>query len=78
MLSERNNGASISEVTGIYLGQAMKNVMRVFSVILLVMVGTSGASGLMVNKIFWLQKASQLAQGVSDLLLMLMREMRTN
>ena len=70
MLSERNNGASISEVTGIYLGQTMKNVMRVFSVILLVMVGTvfavgpagllvkligtSGASGLLVNKIFWL------------------------
>ena len=70
MLSERNNGASISEVTGIYLGGTMKNVMRVFSVILLVMVGTvfavgpagllvkligtSGASGLLVNKIFWL------------------------
>ena len=70
MLSERNNGASISEVTGIYLGQTMKNVMRVFSVILLVMVGTvfavgpagllvkligtSGATGLLVNKIFWL------------------------
>ncbi len=39
MLSERNNGASISEITGIYLGPVMKNVMRVFSVILLVMVG---------------------------------------
>ena len=70
MLSERNNGASISEVTGIYLGGTMKNVMRVFSVILLVMVGTvfavgpagllvkligtSGATGLLVNKVFWL------------------------
>ncbi len=70
MLSERNNGASISEVTGIYLGGAMKNVMRVFSVILLIMVGTvfavgpagllvkligeTGASGLLVNKVFWL------------------------
>ena len=70
MLSERNNGASISEVTGIYLGQTMKNVMRVFSVILLIMVGTvfavgpaglivtlttnSGLSGIMTNKIFWL------------------------
>ena len=70
MLSERNNGASISEVTGIYLGMTMKNVMRVFSVILLVMVGTvfavgpagllvkligeSGATGIWVNKIFWL------------------------
>ena len=39
MLSERNNGASISEITGIYLGPVMKNIMRVFSVILLVMVG---------------------------------------
>ena len=40
MLSERNDGASISEITGIYLGNGMKNVMRVFSVVLLVMVGT--------------------------------------
>ena len=39
MLSERNNGASISEITGLYLGPIMKNIMRVFSVILLVMVG---------------------------------------
>ena len=45
MLSERNNGASISEVTGIYLGHTMKNVMRVFSVILLIMVGTVFAVG---------------------------------
>ena len=28
MLSERNDGASISEVCGIYLGNVMKNVMR--------------------------------------------------
>ncbi|MBQ7434816.1 MAG: carbon starvation protein A [Oscillospiraceae bacterium] len=70
MLSERNNGASISEVTGIYLGPTMKNVMRVFSVILLIMVGTvfavgpaglivtlttnSGLSGILTNKVFWL------------------------
>ena len=39
MLSVRNDGASISEVTGKYLGTAMHNVMRVFSVVLLVMVG---------------------------------------
>ena len=39
MLSERNDGASISEVTGKYLGPVMHNVMRVFSVILLVLVG---------------------------------------
>ncbi len=45
MLSERNDGISVSEVTGIYLGGTMKNVMRVFSVILLVMVGTVFAVG---------------------------------
>ncbi|MCQ2558934.1 MAG: carbon starvation protein A [Oscillospiraceae bacterium] len=45
MLSERNNGVSISEITGIYLGGVMKNVMRVFAVVLLVMVGTVFAVG---------------------------------
>lgn len=45
MLSERNEGASIAEVTGIYMGGFMKNVMRVFSVVLLVMVGTVFAVG---------------------------------
>ena len=39
MMSERNNGASISEIVGKYLGPVMANVMRVFSVILLIMVG---------------------------------------
>ncbi|MBQ7557128.1 MAG: carbon starvation protein A [Lachnospiraceae bacterium] len=45
MLSERNNGASISEITGIYLGNVVKAIMRVFAVILLVMVGTVFAVG---------------------------------
>ena len=70
MLSERNNGASISEVCGIYLGGLMKNVMRVFSVVLLVMVGTvfavgpaglivtllskGGAGGILASTEFWL------------------------
>ena len=70
MMSERNDGASISEVCGIYLGHLMQNVMRVFSVVLLVMVGTvfavgpaglivtlfgnSGVSGLTANKELWL------------------------
>ena len=45
MMSERNNGASISEISGIYLGGFMKNVMRVFSVVLLIMVGTVFAVG---------------------------------
>ena len=52
MMSERNEGASISEISGIYLGGAMKNVMRVFSVVLLVMVGTVfavGPAGLIVT-----------------------------
>ena len=39
MLSVRNDGASISEITGKYLGPVMMTVMRVFSVVLLVMVG---------------------------------------
>lgn len=52
MLSERNEGASISEVCGIYMGGVMKNIMRVFSVVLLVMVGTVfavGPAGLIVT-----------------------------
>lgn len=52
MLSIRNEGASISEITGVYLGKKMQNVMRVFSVILLVMVGTVfavGPAGLIVE-----------------------------
>lgn len=52
MLSVRNNGASVSEITGTYLGSTMKNVMRVFSVILLVLVGTvfmTGPAQLLAN-----------------------------
>lgn len=54
MLSERHEGESISEVTGYYLGKSMQNVMRVFSVVLLIMVGTVfavGPSGLIVELI---------------------------
>ena len=40
MLSMRNRGGSISEITGRYLGNGMLQVMRVFSIVLLVMVGT--------------------------------------
>ena len=50
MISMRHNGASISEITGNYLGNGMRNVMRVFSVILLVMCGvvfTTGPAGLL-------------------------------
>lgn len=44
-MSMRHDGASVSELTGTYLGNFMKNVMRVFSVVLLVMVGTVFAVG---------------------------------
>ena len=64
MLSMRHKGASISELTGIYLGKGMLQVMRVFSVILLVMCGvvfTTGPAGLLalltpesLDTTFWL------------------------
>ena len=70
MMSERNDGGSIAEITGKYLGPVMQNVMRVFSVVLLIMVGTvfavgpaglivelcsqSGASGVLTSLLFWL------------------------
>ncbi len=70
MLSERNRGASIAEVTGTYLGHTMQNIMRVFSVVLLVMVGTvfavgpaglivvlfknNGVGGILTSAPFWL------------------------
>lgn len=44
-MSIRNNGYSVSEITGIYMGKFMKNLMRVFSVILLFMVGVVFAVG---------------------------------
>ena len=50
MLSARHNGASVSELTGLYLGKGLKQLMRVFSVILLVMCGvvfTVGPAGLL-------------------------------
>ncbi len=45
MLSVRHDGASIPEVVGIYLGKGFKNFMRVFSVILLVLVGVVFVTG---------------------------------
>ncbi|SFO18542.1 Carbon starvation protein CstA [Pseudobutyrivibrio sp. UC1225] len=69
-MSMRHDGASVSELTGIYLGKVMKTIMRIFSVVLLVMVGTvfavgpaglisllignHGGSGLLTNTYFWL------------------------
>ncbi len=40
MISERNGGKSIAELSGIYLGNGAKYVMRVFSVVLLILCGT--------------------------------------
>lgn len=64
MISIRHKGASISEIVGIYLGSHMKTVMRIFSVVLLVLVGTvfmTGPAGLLarltpdfMTRNFWL------------------------
>ena len=64
MLSMRHDGASVSELTGHYLGKGMLQVMRVFSVILLVMCGvvfTTGPAGLLamltpevLDSTFWM------------------------
>lgn len=40
MISERHDGASIAELSGIYLGSAARWGMRLFSVVLLVLTGT--------------------------------------
>ena len=40
MISERHRGASIAELSGIYLGKPLMYVMRVFSVLLLLLTGT--------------------------------------
>ena len=40
MISERHDGASIAELSGIYLGKAAKWGMRIFSIVLLVLTGT--------------------------------------
>ncbi|RXI50035.1 carbon starvation protein A [Clostridium tetani] len=39
MLSVRHDGASVPEIVGKYLGQGFRNFMRVFSVVLLILVG---------------------------------------
>ena len=52
MISARNRGQSVAEISGDYLGNGMRNVTRIFSVILLVMIGTVfavGPAGLIVN-----------------------------
>lgn len=62
MLSLRHDGKSISEIVGIYLGNGARQVMRVFSVVLLVLVGTvfmQGPAGLLANlKLFGLNNVN--------------------
>ncbi|MGL5312813.1 MAG: carbon starvation CstA family protein [Peptostreptococcaceae bacterium] len=61
VISMKHNGTSVSEIVGIYLGDGMKSVMRVFSVILLILVGTvfvTSPAGLLtamtgINKTIW-------------------------
>ena len=40
MISSRHGGASIAELSGIYLGKAARWIMRLFSVVLLILCGT--------------------------------------
>lgn len=64
MLSLRNNGESLPETIGRYLGLPAKQVMRIFTVVLLVLVGAvfvSGPAGLLagmtpdyMNATFWI------------------------
>lgn len=59
MLSVRHKGESISEIVGYYLGVPAQKVMRVFSVILLILVGTvfmTGPAGLLSSiKLFGIE-----------------------
>ena len=40
MISERHSGQSIAQLSGIYMGRPVMYVMRVFSIVLLILVGT--------------------------------------
>lgn len=62
MLSTRNDGSSIPEVVGKYLGPFLQNFMRIFSVVVLVLVGVvfvAGPAGLLkgitpISQSIWL------------------------
>ncbi|HCC85903.1 MAG TPA: carbon starvation protein A [Porphyromonadaceae bacterium] len=52
MLSVRHNGKSINEIIGIYLGKYAKQIMTLFTIILLILVGVvfiSGPAGLLAG-----------------------------
>ncbi|TDT61891.1 carbon starvation CstA family protein [Fonticella tunisiensis] len=63
MISLRHDGASISEIQGIYLGKTIQNIMRAFTIVLLILVGVvfvTGPAGLIAaltpekyNLTFW-------------------------
>ena len=61
MLSVRHDGATIAEIVGHYLGDNAKKIMRVFSVVLLVLVGVvfvNGPAGILasmtnINTLIW-------------------------
>lgn len=70
MMSTRTGGSAISETAGIYLGSAVKNITRVLSLVLLILLGAafavgpaglivtllrqSGAEGMLTAARFWL------------------------
>lgn len=64
MMSMRHDGATIGEIVGMYLGPIMQKIMRVFSVVLLVLVGVAFSTGPaallamltpdVLDKTFWL------------------------
>lgn len=62
MLSVKNDGATVAEIVGKYLGEIPRNVMRVFSVVLLVLVGVvfiKGPASILanmtgVNSLIWI------------------------
>jgi len=45
MLAVRHNGLSITEIVGIYLGREVKQVMRIFTVVVMVLVGAVFITG---------------------------------
>lgn len=52
VISMKHDGTSVSEIVGLYLGKSMKILMRVFSVVLLILVGTvfvTSPAGLLAN-----------------------------